>query len=96
MPPTELASSPGLLDIQINGAYGFDFSIYEDDQKYIDGLRKVATRIVETGVTRYVEAFSSNSPTLTSCNKTSLLPTIIVSAISCYYSADAWSGPMLR
>ena len=43
--------SPGLLDIQINGAYGFDFSIYKDDASYVDGLKMVAERIVETGVT---------------------------------------------
>lgn len=47
-------ASPGFLDIQINGAYGFDFSIYEDDQHYNDGLRMVASRIVETGVTRCI------------------------------------------
>lgn len=44
--------SPGLLDIQINGAYGFDFSIYEnDDDTYRAGLKMVAEKIVETGVT---------------------------------------------
>ncbi|PPQ63032.1 hypothetical protein CVT24_005978 [Panaeolus cyanescens] len=44
--------SPGFLDIQLNGAYGFDFSVYEDDdQKYRDGMKKVAEGIVETGVT---------------------------------------------
>lgn len=45
--------SPGLIDIQINGAYGFDFSIFEneDEKAYDDGLRMIAARIVETGVT---------------------------------------------
>ena len=44
--------SPGLIDIQINGAYNFDFSIYEgDDEVYRTGLRTVAEKIVETGVT---------------------------------------------
>ncbi len=44
--------SPGFLDIQINGAYNFDFSVYEgDDEAYRAGLRTVAERIVETGVT---------------------------------------------
>lgn len=47
--------SPGFLDIQINGAYGFDFSVYEnDDESYRRGLQMVAERIVETGVTSYV------------------------------------------
>ncbi|KIM40312.1 carbohydrate esterase family 9 protein [Hebeloma cylindrosporum] len=44
--------SPGFLDIQINGAYGFDFSVYEDDDEaYHKGVQMVAERIVETGVT---------------------------------------------
>ncbi|KAF8342708.1 Metallo-dependent hydrolase [Cantharellus anzutake] len=43
--------SPGFIDIQINGAYGFDFSIHADDESYVAGLKMVADRIVETGVT---------------------------------------------
>ena len=44
-----------MIDIQINGAYGFDFSVYEgDDQAYQSGLKNVAERIVETGVTAFV------------------------------------------
>ncbi|KAH9888475.1 Metallo-dependent hydrolase [Cubamyces lactineus] len=44
--------SPGFIDIQINGAYNFDFSVYEgDDEAYRAGLRRVAENIVETGVT---------------------------------------------
>lgn len=47
--------SPGFLDIQINGAYGFDFSVYEGDpDAYRRGLNTVAEKIVETGVTSYV------------------------------------------
>jgi hypothetical protein len=47
--------SPGLIDIQINGAYGFDFSVYDgNDAAYRDGLRLVAEKIVETGVTACV------------------------------------------
>ncbi|KAF9519366.1 carbohydrate esterase family 9 protein [Hydnum rufescens UP504] len=47
--------SPGFLDIQINGAYGFDFSIYSDDQSYLAGLEMISKRIVETGVTRLTQ-----------------------------------------
>ncbi|RDB25489.1 N-acetylglucosamine-6-phosphate deacetylase [Hypsizygus marmoreus] len=43
--------SPGFIDSQINGAYGFDFSVYEDDDSYRQGMKTVAERIVETGVT---------------------------------------------
>lgn len=43
------------MDIQINGAYGFDFSVYDgDDENYKAGLKMVAEKIVETGVTSYV------------------------------------------
>ncbi|PPQ83195.1 hypothetical protein CVT25_004253 [Psilocybe cyanescens] len=48
--------SPGFLDIQINGAYGFDFSVYNnDDESYRQGLQMIAERIVETGVTSYTQ-----------------------------------------
>jgi len=41
--------------MQINGGFGFDFSVYEgNDQTYRDGLKLVAERIVETGVTACV------------------------------------------
>jgi N-acetylglucosamine-6-phosphate deacetylase len=57
--------APGLLDIQINGAFGVDFSIYNNnkgvpansegeraaDRGYIESLIRVASSIVETGVT---------------------------------------------
>jgi len=47
--------SPGFMDIQINGAYGFDFSVYDgDDEAYRQGMKTVAEKIVETGVTSYV------------------------------------------
>jgi N-acetylglucosamine-6-phosphate deacetylase len=57
LPADEPLYSPGLIDIQINGAYGFDFSVYDgDDDAYRAGLRKVAENIVETGVTSSVLA----------------------------------------
>ncbi|KAF9807916.1 hypothetical protein IEO21_08011 [Rhodonia placenta] len=47
--------SPGFMDIQINGAYGFDFSVYDgDDEAYRQGMQTVAEKIVETGVTSLV------------------------------------------
>jgi len=47
--------SPGLIDIQINGAYGFDFSVYDGDEAaYKQGMLHVAEKIVETGVTSLV------------------------------------------
>ncbi|KAF8070735.1 carbohydrate esterase family 9 protein [Lyophyllum atratum] len=43
--------SPGFIDIQLNGAFGFDFSVYDDDNSYKEGMKLVAERIIETGVT---------------------------------------------
>ena len=40
------------MDIQINGAYGFDFSVFDGDHNaYRNGIKSVAEKIVETGVT---------------------------------------------
>ncbi|KAK0490997.1 carbohydrate esterase family 9 protein [Armillaria novae-zelandiae] len=62
--------SPGLIDIQINGAYGFDFSVFDgDEQAYKDGLASVAAKIVETGVTSLV-------PTIITQER-SLYPTLL-------------------
>ncbi|KAI0343492.1 Metallo-dependent hydrolase [Trametopsis cervina] len=62
--------SPGYLDIQINGAYGFDFSVFEGDHAaYREGIKMVAEKIVETGVTSLV-------PTIITQEK-SLYPTLL-------------------
>jgi N-acetylglucosamine-6-phosphate deacetylase len=52
--------APGLIDVQINGAFGVDFSELEVDAAdhgeaaYVQGLEKVARRIVATGCTSFV------------------------------------------
>lgn len=53
--------SPGLIDTQLNGAYGFDFSVVPDEgtSAYGKGVLGVNRRLVSTGVTSYL-------PTLTS------------------------------
>ncbi|KIJ66046.1 carbohydrate esterase family 9 protein [Hydnomerulius pinastri MD-312] len=57
--------SPGYLDIQINGGFGFDFSVYDgDDQAYRDGLKLVAERIIETGVTGLVPTIITQEKSL--------------------------------
>uniref|UniRef100_D8Q9U9 N-acetylglucosamine-6-phosphate deacetylase n=1 Tax=Schizophyllum commune (strain H4-8 / FGSC 9210) TaxID=578458 RepID=D8Q9U9_SCHCM len=57
--------SPGFLDIQINGAYGFDFSVYQgDDEAYSSGLKTVAEKIVETGVTSLLPTTITQEKTL--------------------------------
>ncbi|KAH9833474.1 Metallo-dependent hydrolase [Rhodofomes roseus] len=57
--------SPGFMDIQINGAYGFDFSVYDgDDEVYRAGMRHVAERIIETGVTSLVPTIITQEKSL--------------------------------
>jgi N-acetylglucosamine-6-phosphate deacetylase len=52
--------SPGLIDVQLNGAFGFNFSqIPEDPSSYGKTLRHVNRSLIQTGVTSYL-------PTLTS------------------------------
>ena len=47
--------APGFIDAQINGAYGVDFSVYDEgDVKYLCELDEVSRRIVETGTTSFV------------------------------------------
>lgn len=53
--------SPGLIDTQLNGAYGFDFSVIPNEgaATYGKGVLRVNKNLVATGVTSYL-------PTLTS------------------------------
>ncbi|KGB79057.1 N-acetylglucosamine-6-phosphate deacetylase [Cryptococcus deuterogattii 99/473] len=52
--------SPGLIDIQINGAWRVDFSELdvqageEGEQKYVQGLERVARRLARYGTTSFV------------------------------------------
>lgn len=74
--------SPGFIDLQLNGAYGFDFSVYEDEGSYKRGMQMVAERIIETGVTSYVSMVSCSIVAYLSTFLCSLLPTVIV----CYFA----------
>ncbi|KAI9838176.1 MAG: hypothetical protein M1837_002605 [Sclerophora amabilis] len=54
--------APGFIDVQLNGAFGFDFSVLPVDgdmSKYATGLAQVSKGLVRSGVTSYL-------PTLTS------------------------------
>ncbi|PGG99921.1 N-acetylglucosamine-6-phosphate deacetylase [Helicocarpus griseus UAMH5409] len=52
--------APGFIDVQLNGARGFDFSVpKETKEEYDAGLKEVNRALVRTGVTSYL-------PTLTS------------------------------
>ncbi|KAK7465438.1 N-acetyl-glucosamine-6-phosphate deacetylase [Stygiomarasmius scandens] len=57
--------SPGLIDIQINGAYGFDFSVFDgDEEAYKKGMELIAEKIVETGVTSLVPTIITQEKSL--------------------------------
>ena len=49
--------SPGFIDVQLNGAFGVDFSV--PSERYEQDLKALNRRLVQTGVTSYL-------PTLTS------------------------------
>lgn len=52
--------APGFIDVQLNGAQGFDFSVVEDG--YAEGLKKVNKALVKTGVTSYLPTVCSQTP----------------------------------
>ncbi|KAJ4382170.1 N-acetyl-glucosamine-6-phosphate deacetylase [Didymella sp. IMI 355093] len=56
--------SPGLIDTQLNGAYGFDFSVIPDDgaAAYDKGVLRVNRKLVATGVTSYLPTMTSQRP----------------------------------
>lgn len=68
--------SPGLIDIQINGAWRVDFSELdvqageEGEKKYVQGLERVARRLAQYGttsflptiITQHQELYSKVSP----------------------------------
>lgn len=56
--------SPGLIDTQLNGAYGFDFSVIPDDGAlaYGKGVMQVNRSLVATGVTSYLPTLTSQQP----------------------------------
>lgn len=51
---------PGFLDVQFNGAFGFDFSTIPDDMAtYHKGLRSLNRQLPTTGVTSYLPTLPS-------------------------------------
>ncbi|KAK6339709.1 hypothetical protein TWF718_009102 [Orbilia javanica] len=51
---------PGFIDVQINGAYGFDFSNSSNsNEEYAKGLKEVNRQFVSTGVTSYCPTVTS-------------------------------------
>ncbi|KAG9191629.1 N-acetylglucosamine-6-phosphate deacetylase [Alternaria panax] len=56
--------SPGFIDTQLNGAYGFDFSVIPDEgtAAYAKGVHRVNRSLVATGVTSYLPTLTSQLP----------------------------------
>lgn len=55
--------APGFIDVQFNGAFGYDFStIPEDMSVYAKGLKRLNRHLVRTGVTSYLPTIPSQKP----------------------------------
>jgi N-acetylglucosamine-6-phosphate deacetylase len=55
--------SPGLIDVQLNGAYGFNFSIdAESSASYAKELMRVKKNLIKTGVTSFLPTLTSQRP----------------------------------
>lgn len=56
--------SPGFIDTQLNGAYGFDFSVIPDEGSvaYGKGVLRVNRSLITTGVTSYLPTMTSQQP----------------------------------
>ncbi|PTU23791.1 hypothetical protein P175DRAFT_0448129 [Aspergillus ochraceoroseus IBT 24754] len=55
--------APGLIDVQLNGAQGFDFSVpHASKEEYDEGLRVVNKGLARTGVTSYLPTVVSSTP----------------------------------
>ena len=55
--------SPGLIDCQLNGAYGFNFSTMPKDPAEYEGkVRTLNRKLVRTGVTSYMPTVTSQLP----------------------------------
>ncbi|KAJ4422233.1 N-acetyl-glucosamine-6-phosphate deacetylase [Gnomoniopsis sp. IMI 355080] len=57
--------SPGLIDVQLNGAFGLNFSTHLPDMSlYGKSVRDLNRRLVQTGVTSYVPTVTSQTSDL--------------------------------
>jgi len=53
---------PGFIEVQLNGAYGMDFSVPTSAAQYGRDLARVNRRLVATGVTSYLPTLTSQRP----------------------------------
>ncbi|KAK4444651.1 hypothetical protein QBC34DRAFT_181043 [Podospora aff. communis PSN243] len=57
--------SPGFIDCQLNGAFGFNFStMLPDMSQYDANLRDLNQKLIQTGVTSYLPTVTSQAPEL--------------------------------
>ncbi|KAK3342397.1 hypothetical protein B0H65DRAFT_218128 [Neurospora tetraspora] len=56
--------SPGLIDCQLNGAFGFNFSSFTSSPEYIKNIHTLNTKLIRTGVTSYLPTLTSQTPEL--------------------------------
>lgn len=57
--------SPGLIECQLNGAFGFNFStLLEDMSQYGKKMKEINRLLVKTGVTSYIPTITSQRPEL--------------------------------
>jgi N-acetylglucosamine-6-phosphate deacetylase len=57
--------SPGFIECQLNGAYGFNFSTAIDDMaQYEKQLRDLNKKLAQTGVTSYIPTVTSQTSEL--------------------------------
>ena len=72
--------APGLIDVQLNGAQGFDFSVPQVSRKrYEDGLRMVNKGLARTGVTSYLPTLVSSTPEVYWKVSLSMFPPVLYS-----------------
>jgi N-acetylglucosamine-6-phosphate deacetylase len=57
--------SPGMIDVQLNGAFGFNFStLLEDMSQYGKHVKEINRLLIQTGVTSYLPTLTSQQPEL--------------------------------
>jgi N-acetylglucosamine-6-phosphate deacetylase len=55
--------SPGLIEAQLNGAFGFDFSVVPKNiSQYPKGLLRINKSLIKTGVTSYTPTTTCQKP----------------------------------
>ncbi|KAK3682536.1 carbohydrate esterase family 9 protein [Podospora appendiculata] len=57
--------SPGFIECQLNGAFGFNFStLLDDEEQYGENVRQLNEKLIQTGVTSYIPTVTSQTADL--------------------------------